>query len=431
VRGAAVDARTDVYALGGVLHHCLTGRVPYPREHELDALSAHLSEPPPRPSTVSAELIAFDGVVGRAMSKDPNGRYASAGELGRAGLAAARAKRTRRSAVARRLRLARRRGVAVASAIAVVAVALVASVLLTARGAGAPKRGEPAARPSPIHLQQSPDRLAILGARVWALTSGGGQLARIDPAKRTVATFPSPVDLGGGEYPDLEAGFGSIWLAHANVTVGGVDRIDPVTVQAIQHIPLPGAWAVGIGSHTVWAVTHSTPERRKPVLAMIDPRRDRIVRSLRVGKTPSAVAEGDGAVWVADAGADAVYRVDPQGRRVVATIRVGDGPARLAVGSEAVWVANLRDRTLTRIDPRTDRVVGAPVSLGKEIEDIALAGATLWVASADATVVPLRARNGAVLGNAVPVGRPPLALASERGSVWVGSAGDLEVERVG
>jgi YVTN family beta-propeller protein len=428
VRGRAVDGRTDVYALGGVLHHCLTGEVPYPRAHELDALSAHLAEPPPRPSSIVPELIEFDGVVARAMQKDPGRRYAAAGELAAAALAAAATEPRRffaRRAV-RRLR-DRRAGPAVAAVLAVAAIAGIAVALISRGGGSQP----PTARsPTRISIPQEPDRLTILGTQVWAVSSDGGRLARVDPKTRRVGSFPSPVDLGGGAYPDIASGFGSIWLAHANPTVGGIDRIDPASVQAIQHIPLPGASAVAVGPHDVWAVGHRHPGETTFVLAMIDPRRNRIVRSLAVGPQPAAVAEGAGAVWIADARADSVYRVDPADRRVVAKIPVGAGPARVVAGSGVVWVANLDDETLSRIDPSTNRVVGAPLSLGKQIEDVALAGGTLWVASADATVVGLRASDGSVVTPPVSTGTPPLALASAGKTVWVASVGDSTIQRI-
>ncbi len=84
-----IDHRTDVYALGCVLYEALTGAVPYPAERPLSKLMAHTLEPAP---TVSGGApAAFDEVIARAMAKRPEDRYASAGELGRAALAAARA----------------------------------------------------------------------------------------------------------------------------------------------------------------------------------------------------------------------------------------------------------------------------------------------------------------------------------------------------
>jgi hypothetical protein len=90
LREGPVDARTDVYALGGVLYQALTGKVPYPRETAAATMLAHLDAPPPSVASVlpgPSELLGE--VVRRAMAKDPGDRFPSAGDLGRAALAAA------------------------------------------------------------------------------------------------------------------------------------------------------------------------------------------------------------------------------------------------------------------------------------------------------------------------------------------------------
>jgi hypothetical protein len=89
ISGGAVDARADVYALGCLLFKLLTGDVPYPRDGEAARLYAHLNDPPPAPSLhATAVPMALDDVAIRAMSKVPEDRYPSAGDLGRAALAA-------------------------------------------------------------------------------------------------------------------------------------------------------------------------------------------------------------------------------------------------------------------------------------------------------------------------------------------------------
>jgi len=89
ISGGPVDARVDVYALGCLLFKLLTGEVPFPREGEAARLYAHLNDPPPAPSLYAPEVpLALDDVVIRAMSKSPAERYPSAGDLGRAALAA-------------------------------------------------------------------------------------------------------------------------------------------------------------------------------------------------------------------------------------------------------------------------------------------------------------------------------------------------------
>jgi CHASE2 domain-containing sensor protein len=85
VRGEAVDASADIYSLTGVLYHCLTGQVPFPRESEAATLWAHVSAPPPAPSRLVPDLPgAFDDVIALGMAKEPGERFASGAELSQA-----------------------------------------------------------------------------------------------------------------------------------------------------------------------------------------------------------------------------------------------------------------------------------------------------------------------------------------------------------
>src|SRR3954453_9351283 len=81
-RGDAVDARTDVYALGCVLYQALSGRVPYPAETDAAKMYAHMEKPPPPVSVLAEDVpVALSEVVRRAMAKDPADRFQSASEL--------------------------------------------------------------------------------------------------------------------------------------------------------------------------------------------------------------------------------------------------------------------------------------------------------------------------------------------------------------
>ena len=89
LQGDRVDARTDVYALACLLFHSLTGRVPFPRDDDMAKMYAHVHVPPPSLLDEVAGLPRDLGpVVARGMAKDPSERYQSAGDLGRAALAA-------------------------------------------------------------------------------------------------------------------------------------------------------------------------------------------------------------------------------------------------------------------------------------------------------------------------------------------------------
>ena len=79
-----------MYALGGVLHFALTGRVPFEREGDEAKLWAQLSAPPPVPSALRRGLPASSTPWSRARwPRTPDDRYPSAGDLGRAARAAA------------------------------------------------------------------------------------------------------------------------------------------------------------------------------------------------------------------------------------------------------------------------------------------------------------------------------------------------------
>jgi serine/threonine protein kinase len=88
-RGESATARSDVYALTGVLYEALTGDIPFDRPSEAAILYAHMVEPPPRLSEHRPDLpAALDEVIARGMAKDADERYATAGELMRDAAAA-------------------------------------------------------------------------------------------------------------------------------------------------------------------------------------------------------------------------------------------------------------------------------------------------------------------------------------------------------
>jgi hypothetical protein len=95
IEGGAVDARSDVYALGCVLFEALTRRLPHSRDTDMALMYAKVNEAPLLPSQVDPTLpVEFDEVIGRALARRPEDRYPSAGDFGRAAVAAARGERS-------------------------------------------------------------------------------------------------------------------------------------------------------------------------------------------------------------------------------------------------------------------------------------------------------------------------------------------------
>jgi hypothetical protein len=76
-----------------VLYQTLTGAVPFPRDTEPAKIWAHMQEEPPSVVASHPDVPGqFEQVVRRAMAKKPDDRFPSAGDLGRAALAAAEAR---------------------------------------------------------------------------------------------------------------------------------------------------------------------------------------------------------------------------------------------------------------------------------------------------------------------------------------------------
>src|SRR5207244_3177478 len=118
--------------------------------------------------------------------------------------------------------------------------------------------------------------------------------------------------------------------------------------------PFPGTGNVSAyGAGSLWQVDHDLVDR-------IDPRTGRIV-SIPVARV-SAIAFGDGALWVATSprsssstlyepvGRGSVLRIDPATNRVVGNrVPFGITPAYLAAGYGSAWVGDYNSSTLTHV----------------------------------------------------------------------------------
>ena len=83
VRGAEVDARSDLFAFGALLYEMLSGEPAFRRETGVETLHAVLKEPAPRlrEEGLEAPGPVLQRVLDRCLAKAPGDRYASAGDL--------------------------------------------------------------------------------------------------------------------------------------------------------------------------------------------------------------------------------------------------------------------------------------------------------------------------------------------------------------
>ena len=77
IHGEPIDARTDLYAVGGLIFRMVTGRFPYNGRTAMEVLSAHLADPLPYFAEVAPDAVVPPGLedlVRRLMARDPDDR---------------------------------------------------------------------------------------------------------------------------------------------------------------------------------------------------------------------------------------------------------------------------------------------------------------------------------------------------------------------
>ncbi len=79
IAGGETDGRTDLYALGAVVYHALTGEPPFPRPSELETAEAHLHDPiTPASHRCRTLPRGLDRVLETALAKNPDARHQTA-----------------------------------------------------------------------------------------------------------------------------------------------------------------------------------------------------------------------------------------------------------------------------------------------------------------------------------------------------------------
>ncbi|HEY4094000.1 MAG TPA: hypothetical protein VGM33_00720, partial [Baekduia sp.] len=248
LRSEPTDARADVYALGCVLFTALTGTPPFRRDTVPATITAHLHDPPPRPSDTLGVPAAFDSVLARALAKEPAGRYPSAGDLGRAARAAAAGEHlvTGRGSVAtgaatpeqaEPTRIAPRAGVTAVAAPGGMATAVAPPVAPTehagARGArGAPRSAGDPARPAAVKVQRGRRRRMAFGATALVLAIPAVVIVLWATGGSGTATGP----LSGNEVRSAAESFAGAYTdeddaALRRTLTPAVRRVSPTDVQ--------------------------------------------------------------------------------------------------------------------------------------------------------------------------------------------------------
>jgi sugar lactone lactonase YvrE len=236
------------------------------------------------------------------------------------------------------------------------AVAVGAGAVWVAAGDGTVRAYDPrSVQPTgPTATVPGANGLAVGDGGVWITSRRAGTVTRIDA--RTHRSDP-PIRVGRGP-ADIAIGAGAIWVANADG--GSISRIDPRRRRADAPIAVGArqVLAVTVGEQGVWVARAAGPNTDRTQLVRIDPQAGKVVGApIPVpGAVPLDLVAGDG-VWVTDSGGalrpqpgGRVSRIDPATPTTLrAVLRVGKRPSAIALGEGGVWVTSEDDGTLTPI----------------------------------------------------------------------------------
>jgi hypothetical protein len=410
-------------------------------------LWAHVHDPPPAVGVLDPGLEQFQPVIDRAMAKEPDDRFQSAGDFGRAAaaIAAGHTPSQAEQSVARGSAapargqttvpavehaspphaVSGRRPIVAGSAIATLAALAVVAVLLAGggnNGGGSGRKAGPAvaaATVTPFSVP-SPNAVAPVSSGVWVSSSAENAVHRISSSGKV----SRPIKAGKGPGP-LAAGDGEVWVVNRGDR--SVMRIDadtgavrgkPVSLRSTSEF----ADSILLTPTVVWVV--STLQGR---LVRIDRKSlaSRIVAP--PDGTAGEIAVADGRLWVMGdharlAELDAVTGKQ-QGEVPVgkAPAEVGQLRAELAAGLDAVWIALLDEEQVVRVEPATRRIV-ARIKVPQGIDgDLTVGSDAVFVinsAGKPVRIDPKTNKVDAVLP-APPAGAADMTFSS--GALWIAS----------
>ena len=178
---------------------------------------------------------------------------------------------------------------------------------------------------------------------IWV--GSGEEIVQLDPRSGGVVSRWHYV----GGVNDVGVEPGAVWIASSQETLA---RFSPPARRLTAEVSLGVIpMALARGDHFVWVAStaHVDPGNRavratyRAAVWKVDPVAARVVQTRQFGRElrhpPTLdIAVGAGAIWVTNYDEGTVVRIDPRTTQILRTIRVGGHPAAIAFGRNRLWV---------------------------------------------------------------------------------------------
>lgn len=84
-KGLQVSPQSDIYSIGVVLYEMMTGRIPFESDNPVALAVKHIEELPPPPRRYNPSIpTTLEGIILKALNKDPKDRYPNAASMAKA-----------------------------------------------------------------------------------------------------------------------------------------------------------------------------------------------------------------------------------------------------------------------------------------------------------------------------------------------------------
>ena len=426
IRGERLDARTDVYALGCVLYEMLAAAAPFAeREEKVAKIYAHLQDVP---TPLDGRPAALNDVITRAMSKEPDDRYPSAGDLARAADAALAGGRVAEA----------ERSVATGPAAPTMAYETLgrtgeeAPPIEPTAESGLP----PVSDPEPtlesealprtrvdLPATSEEDQPAAVSAPRTASRGGRGPgLKLLLPiAALAAAAVIGVLVVGGGSENGADR-----TTTESNGPGGGKSGQPPVA--KLEEGAVPGGElpvGVAVAGNRIF-----TADRTGSQILLGNAKTREGITAVPTRENPEDLIVDSGALWVTEPAANAVIRADIDLSNQQ-EISVGTDPNGIAAATDGtIFVTNFGEGDVSRIDPADPTVEAERIEIeATNPHGIAVADGVLWVTDR-ATNELIQYDLGSGDRNAAGVGSNPKGVAVSDGVVWVANADDGTVSLI-